>query len=102
MHRRLGFRLSLDHLAQQTLGRGKGGDGLQSLTWWKEGRVDLIETYCRKDVELVRDLVDFAAREGHVIFQRKTGERVKLPVDWRPEAILERCRPTQLPLQAPL
>ena len=43
----------------------------------------------------MRDLVEFAAREGHVIFQRKTGERVKLPVDWSPAAILERCKPSK-------
>ena len=58
------------------------GDGLQSLVWWKEGRIAEIEEYCKKDVELVRDLLEFAAREKHVIFQRKDGERVRLPVDW--------------------
>jgi DEAD/DEAH box helicase domain-containing protein len=30
---RLGHRLSLDHLARHTLGRGKSGDGLESLEW---------------------------------------------------------------------
>ncbi|MFI5315662.1 MAG: DEAD/DEAH box helicase [Myxococcota bacterium] len=90
VHRKLGRRLSLDHLATQTLGRGKTGDGLQSLVWWKEGRLDLIEAYCRKDVELVRDLLAYAARERHVIFQRKDGERVRLPVEWDGTAILAR------------
>ena len=111
VHRKLGYRLSLDHLARETLGRGKTGDGLQSLTWWREGRVDLIEAYCRKDVELTRDLMVFAARERHVLFQRKDGERVRLPVDWDPQAILTRiarlreagpslAQARQLPLQA--
>jgi len=88
IHRKLGYRLSLDHLGTHTLGRGKTGDGLQSLVWWKEGKLDLIEAYCRKDVELVRDLLEFAAREGHVLFQRKTGELVKLPVEWDEATIL--------------
>ncbi len=91
IHRKLGYRLSLDHLATNTLGRGKSGDGMQSLVWWKEGRIDLIEAYCRKDVELVRDLLEFATREGHVIFERKTGERVKLPVEWDETTILDRA-----------
>jgi methionyl aminopeptidase len=39
VHRKLGRRLSLNHLATHTLGRGKSGDGLQSLVWWKEGRL---------------------------------------------------------------
>ncbi|MDP3480473.1 MAG: DEAD/DEAH box helicase, partial [Desulfoprunum sp.] len=34
----LGYRLSLDRLAQQTLGIGKSADGLQALQWYKEGR----------------------------------------------------------------
>ena len=90
VHRKLGRRLSLNHLATHTLGRGKTGDGLQSLVWWKEGRIAEIEEYCKKDVELVRDLMEFAAREKHVIFQRKDGERVRLPVDWDESAILAR------------
>ena len=48
----LGFRVSLGHLCEANLGEGKSGDGLQSLRWWKDGRIDLIEQYCRKDVEL--------------------------------------------------
>ena len=95
IHQKLGYRLSLDHLATHTLGHGKTGDGLQSLVWWKEGRIDLIEAYCRKDVELVRDLLEFAAREGHVLFQRKTGERVKLPVEWDEASILARASAEQ-------
>ena len=98
IHRKLGYRLSLDHLATHTLGRGKTGDGLQSLVWWKEGKLDLIEAYCKIDVELVRDLLAFATREGHVLFQRKTGELVKLPVLWDEAAILARvaaaCTPS--------
>ena len=90
VQRKLGYRLSLDHLARETLGRGKSGDGLQSLAWWKEGRIAEIEAYCRKDVELVRDLIAFAARERHVIFQHKQGERVRLPVEWDETAILAR------------
>jgi len=111
VQRKLGYRLSLDHLSTQTLGQGKSGDGLQSLVWWKEGRLDLIEAYCKKDVELTRDLLAFAARERHVIFQRKDGERVRLPVEWDSPAILARIarvraagplyhRPAQLPLGA--
>ena len=43
IHQRLGYRLALGHLAEETLGASKGADGLQSLIWWKEGRLDEIE-----------------------------------------------------------
>ena len=74
----------------ETLGRAKSGDGLQSLVWWKEGRIDEIESYCREDVELLRDLFELRrAREARDL-PRKDGERVRLPVDWDEPAILAR------------
>jgi DEAD/DEAH box helicase domain-containing protein len=33
IHRRLGFRLSLGHLAEQTLGKAKIADGIQAVRW---------------------------------------------------------------------
>jgi DEAD/DEAH box helicase domain-containing protein len=81
MVERLGKRVSLDHLTKETLGAGKTADGLQSLQWVKEGRFDLIEEYCRRDVELLRDLYLFGRREGHVWIADRTG-RVRVEVDW--------------------
>lgn len=81
MVERLGRRVSLDHLTKETLGAGKTADGLQSLQWVKEGRFDLIEAYCRRDVELLRDLYLYGRREGHVWIADRTG-RVRVDVDW--------------------
>ncbi len=81
MVERLGRRVSLDHLTKETLGAGKSADGLQSLEWVKQGRFDLIEEYCRRDVELLRDLYLFGRREGYVVIGERTG-RIKVPVDW--------------------
>ncbi len=81
MVERLGKRVSLDHLTKETLGAGKTADGLQSLQWVKEGRFDLIEQYCRRDVELLRDLYLFGRREGYVVISERTG-RIQVPVDW--------------------
>ena len=82
IRQRLGFRLSLNHLAQETLGVEKSADGLQSLEWVKDGRLDLVEEYCRKDVEILRDLYLFGRRMGHVCYADRQGRKVKLPVDW--------------------
>lgn len=81
MVERLGRRVSLDHLTKETLGAGKSADGLQSLEWVKQGRFDLIEEYCRRDVELLRDLYLFGRREGYVVIAERSG-RIKVPVDW--------------------
>jgi len=91
IHARLGFRLSLGHLAEETLGVPKSADGLQSLQWWKEGRIDEIERYCRQDVALLRDLFQHAERDGHLLFRTRSGERVRLPAAWDRSELVERA-----------
>ena len=82
IHAVLGYRLSLDHLARETLGASKSASGLQALTWWKEGRVDEIVAYCRQDVAVTRDLFLHGLRRGHLIFRNKAEKQVRVPVDW--------------------
>jgi DEAD/DEAH box helicase domain-containing protein len=95
IHGRLGFRLSLGHLGEETLGRAKTADGLQSLRWWQEGRIEEIERYCRADVELLRDLFHHAARHAHLLFRTKAGERVRLPLRVDPAELIEAARARQ-------
>jgi len=97
IHQRLGYRLALGHLAEETLGASKGGDGLQALAWWKEGRVDEIERYCQQDVSLLVDLLQHASEHGHLCFRTKRGDRVRLPAPWRIPELVERAhaRPTE-------
>jgi len=89
---RIGFRLPLGHLAEENLGEAKGADGLQSLAWWKEGRIDEIERYCRRDVELLRALFERAVAQSHLLFRTKDGERVRIPTPWRVSELVERAR----------
>jgi DEAD/DEAH box helicase domain-containing protein len=79
----LGYHLSLDHLAKQTLGRGKTAEGLQAITWFLEGNWADLEKYCRADVEITRDLFLFGLKYRYLLFERK-GVILKLPVDWAP------------------
>jgi len=78
----LGYRLSLDKLAEHTLGVKKSGNGLIALKWFKQGRMDLLEKYCRKDVEITRDLFLYGMRRQHLLFQNKAGMTVRLPVNF--------------------
>jgi len=79
---RLSYRVSLDNLAQATLNAPKSADGLQALRWWQEGRLDLITEYCRKDVELTRDLYLYGLANGYLLFTNKAGQTVRVPVEW--------------------
>jgi DEAD/DEAH box helicase domain-containing protein len=82
IHQRLGYRLSLDHLGEHTLGAKKSADGLMALKWWKEGKIREIIDYCRDDVRLTRDLYRFGQANGYLLFKNKAGMKVRVPVDW--------------------
>ncbi|HZF13287.1 MAG TPA: DEAD/DEAH box helicase [Thermoanaerobaculia bacterium] len=83
VRKRLGFRLGMGHLAKETLGCDKSADGLQSLEWVRQGRLDLVEAYCRKDVEILRDLFLHGRREGCLYYRRKGADaKLRLPVEW--------------------
>jgi DEAD/DEAH box helicase domain-containing protein len=79
---RLGYRLSLDHLASTTLDAGKTADGLDALRWWKEGKMAKILEYCRSDVAITRDLYRFGRDNGYLLFRNKAKQTVRLPVNW--------------------
>ena len=76
----LGKRLKLDTLTRGTLGEQKSADGLQSLAWFKEGKLDLVKEYCAKDVELTRDVLKFALEHGYLVYERKDHGPVRIPI----------------------
>ena len=83
LHRRLKFRVSLDNVAQATLREKKSADGLQALTWWREGRVDKIVDYCRQDVLVTKNVYEFGLENDFVRYRRKNGEQAMVVVDWK-------------------
>ncbi|MEW5722633.1 MAG: Zn-binding domain-containing protein, partial [Thermodesulfobacteriota bacterium] len=80
IYRVLGRRVSLDHLGRATLGRSKTADGLKALEWYKQGRLDLIEGYCRDDVKLTWDLFCFARDKGYLVYEDKGGQKLRIPL----------------------
>lgn len=79
----LGHRLSLESLAQATLGRGKSGSGLDALKWFKEGKFDLIAKYCLDDVKLTKELYDYGKAHGRLFATSKFGgDKLQIPVFW--------------------
>ncbi len=82
VHNRLGYRLSLDHLAGATLGEKKTADGLQALRWWKQGRIREIIDYCKADVKITKDLFLYGKKNGYLLFNNKAKKTVRIPVKW--------------------
>jgi DEAD/DEAH box helicase domain-containing protein len=84
LKRRLGFRVSLQAVAQSTLGRQKTGSGVDAVTWWRSGDPILrrrVADYCRMDVEILRELVVYGRREGFVKVPSR-GKELTVFVAW--------------------
>ena len=82
IHNTLGFRLKLDNLAEATLGKKKSGHGIQAVDWFRAGRMDLLEKYCRDDVEITRDLFYHGLSNRYLLFRAKNGSSTRVPINW--------------------
>jgi DEAD/DEAH box helicase domain-containing protein len=76
----IGQRLSLNSVAAATLGATKSADGLQSLEWWRRGEVQKVAEYCRKDVEVTRDVFFYILKHGHLLFEKRGIGLVRAPM----------------------
>ncbi len=97
VHAYLRYRVSLDALATATLNSPKSADGLQALQWFKEGRMDLIEKYCRQDVQVTHDLFLYGIEHNHLLFDRKEEGRMRIQVNWNLEELAAREKPASKP-----
>jgi len=81
----LGFRLSLDAIAKESLGRGKSDVGTNAVIYWKEGSHDSLEKlrkYCEMDVKVTRDVYDYGLKNGHLKYKDKWNTPRTFPVDF--------------------
>ncbi|MDZ7704600.1 MAG: ribonuclease H-like domain-containing protein [Trueperaceae bacterium] len=84
----LGHRVSLDSIAQATLGAAKLGSGLDALEYYAQGDWAKLERYCLEDVKLTRDIYEYAKANHHLYFQ-KGSRRAPIPMSftespWKP------------------
>jgi len=70
-----GRRFKLDSIVTATLGKGKSGNGLEAITWWKNGEIDKIRQYCLDDVRVTKNIYDFALANGYLNY--KEGAKIK-------------------------
>ncbi len=76
----IGRRIKLDDVASATLGQKKSADGLQSIVWWRQGKIDEVVAYCKQDVKVTRNVYDFAIQNGHLLYE-KNGIKEQIPLD---------------------
>jgi len=85
----LKFRLGLNHLAQHTLNAEKSADGLISIQWYKEGKMDKIIDYCKQDVAITRDLFLFGEKESFLKYKTRSGKIDTFKVDWKIDGLIK-------------
>jgi hypothetical protein len=80
----LGRRVRLQSLAEATLNKGKGGNGLQAVEWWAAGEYEKVRKYCIEDVRITRELYDYALQHGSLKYKDLKQKRdVKIDTrDW--------------------
>jgi DEAD/DEAH box helicase domain-containing protein len=94
---KIGFRLSLNHLAQSTLGKPKAGDGLQAVRWFHQGEWDNLIKYCTEDVVITRDLFYHGLEKGYLVYSDKKGIMLRIPTPWKIDDLVNRePRPRRL------
>ncbi len=69
VHASLGRRLKLDSIAEATLGEKKSASGAQSLQWWRAGEIEKVRAYCLKDVEITKNIFDYALKNGSIKYK---------------------------------
>lgn len=74
----IGFRISLDDLAFVNLGERKTSEGIESVKWFREGKIHLVEQYCQKDVELTGKLYLKAITDGFLLFKSRNGDILRI------------------------
>lgn len=78
----VGHRIGLDAVAQETLGVGKSGDGLDAIKYYEQGQLDKLKEYCLQDVAVTRDVYDHGRNTGKVKFKNKWNRLVNAEVDF--------------------
>ncbi|MBI3277145.1 MAG: ribonuclease H-like domain-containing protein [Chlamydiae bacterium] len=81
----LGHRVSLNSVAQATLGKSKTGDGLEAIRLYKAGEIEKIKAYCLNDVQLTKEVYEYGLRHQSLHYLSKDGtQRLDVKVNWTP------------------
>ncbi|MBI1754755.1 ribonuclease H-like domain-containing protein [Candidatus Azambacteria bacterium] len=79
----LGHRLSLDSIAEATLGAQKIAHGLDAIRYFREGNMEALKKYCLDDVRLTRDVFEYGKKHGKVFYHSKyRPDALSAPVSW--------------------
>lgn len=81
----LGFRLSLNSIASETLNTTKIDHGLNAIYYWREHTPESLaklKKYCEMDVIITKDVYDFGMKNGFLKYKDKWNTVRQLQVDF--------------------
>jgi DEAD/DEAH box helicase domain-containing protein len=80
----LGHRVSLDSVAQATLGKSKSGSGMDAIRFFRNGEMEKLKKYCLDDVKITKEIYEYGAKHGEVFYTPKFGTtKGRAPVHWK-------------------
>lgn len=77
----VGYRVRLESVAQATVGKGKSGDGLDAIRYFREGKMEELKKYCLDDVIVTREIYDYGVKNNKIMFQGGW-ENYQVDVQW--------------------
>ena len=78
-----GHRISLQSVAQATLGESKSGSGLDAIKYFQEGRMDELKKYCIDDVRITKDIYEYGLKHGKIFFvSNRDYQKYEVPINW--------------------
>lgn len=81
----LGFRLSLDAIARETVGHTKSDIGTNAVIYWRDHTpqsLKKLKDYCEMDVIVTRDVYDYGRKFGHLKYKDKWNTPRSVNVDF--------------------
>ena len=89
----LGFRLSLNAIASETLGHGKSDNGLNAVYYWQEHSEESLAKllkYCEMDVMVTKEVYDYGQKNGQLKYKDKWNTSRIIEVDFScPKVVIE-------------
>jgi DEAD/DEAH box helicase domain-containing protein len=78
----LGYRIGFRHVLQATLGVDRPDDSLSTVDSYREGNTEQLMNLCRRDIDLMRQLIHYGVVNGTLWHHDRVGTRCTLPVNW--------------------
>jgi DEAD/DEAH box helicase domain-containing protein len=75
-------RLSLDAVANSTLGLEKTSEGMEAIRWFRQGRLMDIAEYCCYDVKITRLIHEYGNQHKQLFYKNRFGAKLTVPVNW--------------------